>query len=289
MTTSNHNSRWLLIALPLLSVFAGCWCQAFPLPGEGHCPTDARRIYCGAGEEAVRRCPCGPDRDFYGHKPTEWRAWPAGWRCGQYPYYPQAIEGPVVEQPSAGPTAPPEVANPFRNDGGVIAAPPSVRMNAFEPNEIDFGAPPTEPTKAPRSQPELVEAPPLEAPPAPAPPAKEKQDWRSAADVINSAAPVVPPANSEPPTPGDELNPPIPPGVAPEKEDATKGTSNIDLLPNLISAQNAAATSPAAATTAGPPASVSGNKSPIEFVRREPDRSPVNRRVADHLTHNLFN
>jgi len=56
---------------------------------ECNCPTDIRQMvpWC-AGEDAIFQCPCGPDREFYGHKPTCWGAWPAPaaqWRdayCG---------------------------------------------------------------------------------------------------------------------------------------------------------------------------------------------------------------
>lgn len=45
---------------------------------ELNCPTDIRQTvpWC-AGEDAIFRCPCGPTSDFYGHKPTCWRTWPA--------------------------------------------------------------------------------------------------------------------------------------------------------------------------------------------------------------------
>jgi len=125
MSITSTNSRWLLLALPLVAVVAGCCCEAFPLPGEAGCPTDARRIYCGAGEEAVRRCPCGPDRAFYGHKPTEWRTWPEGWRYGQYPCSAPMAE-PAPQQPAAAAPAEAEtsVPNPFRNQDGTGELPP---------------------------------------------------------------------------------------------------------------------------------------------------------------------
>ena len=123
--------------MPLLAVVAGGCCQAFPLPGEADCPTDARRIYCGAGEEAVRRGPCGPDRAFYGHKPTEWRYWPEGWRYGQYPCSAPMTE-PMPEQSAA--VAPKEadtsVSNPFRNQGGVAELPPA----SATPNSAPTGS-----------------------------------------------------------------------------------------------------------------------------------------------------
>lgn len=56
---------------------------------ELNCPTDIRRTvpWC-AGEDAIFCCPCGPDDEFYGYKPTCWGSWPAAgaeWRdvhCG---------------------------------------------------------------------------------------------------------------------------------------------------------------------------------------------------------------
>ncbi len=65
---------------------------------ECNCPTDIRQTvpWC-AGEDAIFHCPCGPDREFYGHKPTCWGVWPAPaaqWRdayCG--PLQQEAIQG----------------------------------------------------------------------------------------------------------------------------------------------------------------------------------------------------
>jgi len=51
---------------------------------EQNCPTDIRQTvpWC-AGEDAIFRCPCGPNEQFHGHKPTCWRPWQssgAQWR-----------------------------------------------------------------------------------------------------------------------------------------------------------------------------------------------------------------
>jgi hypothetical protein len=125
MTNTRHNSRTWLWMLPLVGALAGCCCQAFPLPGEEHCPTDARRIYCTPGEEAVRRCPCGPDEDFYGHKPTGWRPWPEGWRCGQYPCVPAGAEMPVqFENVNAAPNESAPDTNSSPNSQELPAATP---------------------------------------------------------------------------------------------------------------------------------------------------------------------
>src|SRR5256885_7463891 len=109
------NSKWLPLALVSLAVISGCCCQAYPLPGEDHCPTDARRLYLACGEEAVRRCPCGPDREFYGLKPTCWRQWPEGWRCGQVGGSPISC-GSTCAEPIGNDTAsePSDLSNPFR-------------------------------------------------------------------------------------------------------------------------------------------------------------------------------
>src|SRR3954467_14148572 len=105
MAINVHNSKWLTLALLSLATVSGCCCQAVPLPGENQCPTDARRLYCTCGEEAVRRGPLGPDREFYGLKPTCWREWPEGWQCNGcegFPYVDRESCGePVADAPMA--------------------------------------------------------------------------------------------------------------------------------------------------------------------------------------------
>jgi len=86
----------LLVLLAVSVIGTGCasyW-------NERNCPTDARAVHCGPGEEAVRRGPCGPDALFYGYKPTCWGAWPSDWslyafdHCGPEPCY--ADPNPVM-------------------------------------------------------------------------------------------------------------------------------------------------------------------------------------------------
>ena len=98
MDTNVLNSKWLWLAIVSLAAISGCCCEAYPLPGECDCPTDARRLYLGTGEEAVRRCPCGPDREYFGLKPTCWRRWPDGWGCGRcdHPSSPEGSCGEAV-------------------------------------------------------------------------------------------------------------------------------------------------------------------------------------------------
>jgi hypothetical protein len=77
--------------LLVLSAVAGCRNYGYLLKRESelNCPTDIRKTvpWC-AGEDAIFHCPCGPNAEFYGHKPTCWGVWPAPatvWRdsyCG---------------------------------------------------------------------------------------------------------------------------------------------------------------------------------------------------------------
>lgn len=72
-----RSSLAIAVVVLLASGVSGCgW-----LDSRSSCPTDARHLMLScAGEEAVRRCPCGPDASFYGHRRTTWNAWPEGWR-----------------------------------------------------------------------------------------------------------------------------------------------------------------------------------------------------------------
>ncbi len=115
MDTNVLNSKWLWLAIASLAAISGCCCEAYPLPGECDCPTDARRLYLGTGEEAVRRCPCGPDREYFGLKPTCWRRWPDGWGCGRcdHPSSPDGSCGEAVGEERALSSV--DGSNPFRS------------------------------------------------------------------------------------------------------------------------------------------------------------------------------
>jgi hypothetical protein len=92
--------RFAMTALRYLSTFycvfllGGCCPCGFLIKQESelNCPTDIRQTvpWC-AGEDAIFRGPCGPNREFYGYKPTCWDLWPASgaqWRntyCGPLP------------------------------------------------------------------------------------------------------------------------------------------------------------------------------------------------------------
>ena len=108
---------WILSLVMCLAAVSGCcWCKR---ASEMNCPTDVRKAECWCfGEDALFHCPCGPNEEYYGHKPTCWRAWPTSaeeWRdmrcgplqqtaipCGEEPY-PPAV-GPTL--PSAEPDEP---------------------------------------------------------------------------------------------------------------------------------------------------------------------------------------
>jgi hypothetical protein len=210
MTTSYRSARALLLTLPLACVLAGCCCQAIPcLPDERHCPTDARRLYWTFGEEAVRRCPCGPDREFYGLKPTQWRSWPEGWRCNEGQWGEPIIEEPAPQYAEstdaktlndapleAGESALGELApNPFRriaeepeasNDSR--ATEPAEKLAASEA-EVAAKTPTVESTTSPVA---AVEAPKFEA----APLIKFPEMYKALAEIQASATEI---AKTEPP------------------------------------------------------------------------------------------
>jgi hypothetical protein len=117
----------------LAMVATGCQVGIFAKrESECSCPTDIRKTvpWC-AGEDAVFICPCGPSGDFYGHKPTCWRTWPAPatvWRdayCGSAtvegcnPIYPIEIGPPVfLGDPAQAPIPNAEAVLPETSDTG---------------------------------------------------------------------------------------------------------------------------------------------------------------------------
>lgn len=115
---------------------------------ELNCPTDIRRTvpWC-AGEDAIFHCPCGPDGEYYGHKPTCWRTWPAPatvWRdsyCG--------VQGPCA----VGPTAVPQEETPIVLPPTDEATPPS--EETVEPPVLE-ALPPTSQTSPGRGRARLA-------------------------------------------------------------------------------------------------------------------------------------
>ena len=74
MSTIKH----LLCLLPCIVLLSGCHQYGILVKRESemNCPTDIRKTvpWC-AGEDAIFSCPCGPNEQFHGHKPTCWRLW----------------------------------------------------------------------------------------------------------------------------------------------------------------------------------------------------------------------
>jgi len=81
--------------LAVLALASGCtsFGPMVKRQSELNCPTDVRQTvpWC-AGEDAIFRCPCGPDGQFYGHRPTGWRCWPASATVWREAY----CAGPVI-------------------------------------------------------------------------------------------------------------------------------------------------------------------------------------------------
>jgi hypothetical protein len=253
MAKKLHNSKWLLLALLSLAGVSGCFCQAVPLPGEDHCPTDARRLYCTCGEEAVRRCPCGPDHQFYGLKPTCWREWPAGWGCNGiegFPYVDHAscggpvAESPSVEAPASNDTRP---TNPFRSDprAELPLEPVTPQISPKQPTPAQAAPVQLTPPQAiPAAPPVLQKTPPQTAPPKEAPaasaPTKMKSETENPADETTIL--VLPPSKSPvaaPPVDPVAQQDAMAPQAMPIAPAAIKITA---MAPLLIAPQNVPAT-----------------------------------------------
>jgi hypothetical protein len=253
MAKNFHNSKWLLLALLSLAGVSGCFCQAVPLPGECHCPTDARRLYCTCGEEAVRRCPCGPDHEFYGLKPTCWREWPAGWGCNGiegFPYVDHAscgeplAESPVVEAPTSNESG---LSNPFRSDQEAeLPVPPATpQISPKQPTPAQAAPVRLIPPQAtPAAPPVLPKTPPQTAPVNQAPvetaPPNRKSATENPADksTILVIVPPKAPAAAPPIASVAQVEAPVPQPM-PVASAAVKMTA---VAPFLIAPQNVPAT-----------------------------------------------
>jgi hypothetical protein len=273
MTIIKLKSHWMLLLL-LLGVCASGCCQAFPLLGENNCPTDARRIYLGAGEEAVRRCPCGPDRAFYGHKPTSWRTWPEGWRYGQYPCSPQVVQPATSDLQELPAGMPAEFVNPNHKDDGADIVPPTTGQNQHDLGESAPGP----------VQPQMSQPAPMNLNAAQIAPANSSRDARSAADVINSSEPIHSPAYKKPTTPGDEMDPPpFPPGTSPKPSDAGKGAGALKERSHLVSESRKTNGVNAPRPAKVPQEPLTRNSSAID------EQSIIKSRIAELLSHSLVN
>lgn len=136
-----------LLWLPLcLLLFAGCRNYGLLVKRESelNCPTDIRKTvpWC-AGEDAIFCCPCGPNEQFHGHKPTCWRLWQtsgAEWRdlhCE--PLCTQCIDGAPVGPVKETISAPTEIITP----SSILPAKPDPAhgsQNGISPNNPFRGA-----------------------------------------------------------------------------------------------------------------------------------------------------
>jgi hypothetical protein len=301
-----HNSKGLLLALLSLAGVSGCFCQAVPLPGECQCPTDARRLYCTCGEEAVRRCPCGPDREFYGLKPTCWREWPAGWGCNGtegFPYVDRAscggpaAESHMVEAQTSDQTG---LSNPFRSDqNDELPVPPvTPQISPKQPTP----APPAPvrliPPQATPAAPTLQKIPPQTVPARQAPdettPPNNKSAIEKPADksTILVIAPPKAPAAAPPITPIARGDAPVPQPM-PVASAAVKMTA---VAPVLIAPQNATATRSLSPRTVQPERlaarpvvkRIQADKPTTNSPAKDRMDAPaLSNRIEDHLLNNL--
>ena len=133
------------ICLPLFLAIAVSGCHSFgPLvkrDSELRCPTDIRRTvpWC-AGEDAIFHCPCGPTEEFYGHKPTCWRTWPAPatvWRDAYCSAPMLEAFPPTGEEAIPLRTLPPTESTPTPSEE--IEAPPSLETLPHTTRSVDPG------------------------------------------------------------------------------------------------------------------------------------------------------
>jgi hypothetical protein len=309
MVINGLTSKSIALALLSLAAVSGCCCQAIPLPGENQCPTDARRLYCTCGEEAVRRCPCGPDSQFYGLKPTCWREWPEGWQCNGCEGHPYVDRGscgePVFESPVA--EAPASVresgdSNPFRMKSGAaeLPLPPMARDLAPTQSVPAKAAPvqvvPAQPTPTAPPALEMVphdtapkKAAPLETAPAVKKPVTDKSaDKATRVVVAASKTPEIIPAVAL--IPQIEPKPPLPMPIVPEAVEITAAG------PILIPPQNCP--KQLAAAKPNPPAGEVAALPKVEKKQtdKRTESSPaaehaedpaMSKRVEQHLLNNL--
>lgn len=202
-----------------LAILSGCNPVGLSVKrqSELNCPTDIRQTvpWC-AGEDAIFRCPCGPAQDFYGHKPTCWRTWPAPasvWRdsyCGGLQTLPQPEEGDILDLqeepiPTPAPELPPsESANPVigqatpqkakaprKPDATKITASPQQHQPVAATRMTAMHAPPVLPPIAPEmNQPAVYSQQSLE-------PQSEIVSTISFVDPTDGAATTAEPANAK--------------------------------------------------------------------------------------------
>jgi len=293
MSNSLDSAKSLVAILMLLAGVSGCCCQAIPLPAEKDCPTDARRLYLTCGEEAVRRCPCGPDREYYGHKPTSWRAWPDGWRCRQEPWGDTIGGDPCSESCDVGPDG----------EAPCFAVPLEMGQAAPNPFADDVTTADSPPANSPVEPLPAVELLPTEI------------DLPDSDSAESAPAPPTTPAAVEPPSPPVDVNPVETPATGASQKsaapEATMDTTQAPAITTQAEAPKAKAAPPAPApvkhTTAAPvrAAAPAVKSTPVEKAvattpaggKRADDEprakssrraaSSLSNRVQQHLTNNL--
>lgn len=136
-----------LVPCACILLVGGCRQYGYLVKRESelNCPTDIRQTvpWC-VGEDAIFRCPCGPDGDFYGHKPTCWGVWPAPgahWRdafCGPLQHECVLVESsePDVGRPILPDPLPTPAAEP-----GIRQRPGESEPSKQEPDEIELDNP----------------------------------------------------------------------------------------------------------------------------------------------------
>ncbi|MCA9260168.1 MAG: hypothetical protein KDA61_13245 [Planctomycetales bacterium] len=215
---------WAVVALAA----SGCHLNMAYRDGEGSCPTDARAIYCGVGEQAVRKCPCHPDEQFHGYKPTCWNAWPTGWdayrdeRCAAACACetPAVMSEPMVEttptpayepaptvlpayeslpRPSVDPQSGPKVAPKIEIRNEPAAPPVTTPPPTGIPADEEGPSLPTVPATPPNLGGRYPSAPPTLPPmPAPTPVAPQTAELTQLPPVTPSAAAPARTANRNP-------------------------------------------------------------------------------------------
>ena len=288
------NSKWIALALLSLAGISGCCCQAVPLPGECDCPTDARRLYLTCGEEAVRRCPCGPSHEYYGLKPTCWREWPEGWHCNGcegFPYRESCGE-PVADThvDEAPASAEIDLSNPFRSKPGAAELP-------LLPQKSE-----TAPTQSAPAKSTPVQLPPVQPAPT-APPALEKipMETAPAKEAPTETVPSAKTSTTDKPTvqaTSATVAPPVAPvqPAAPQLMPVVPVAVKMTAAPILIPPQNAPTTASAAEVDPKPVQVAAApkeekqqadKKTEVSTTADGADNPALSKRVEQHLFNNL--
>jgi len=158
-------TKYILFVLSCVMLLTGCRHYGILVKRESelNCPTDIRKTvpWC-AGEDSVFCCPCGPNEQFHGHKPTCWRPWQSSgeeWRdlhCERiYSAHetglPESLPleqvrhptevvaptklGPVITVPENRQQAPPPLNNPSTDDDESLPKPEEAPQQIEAPSD----------------------------------------------------------------------------------------------------------------------------------------------------------